>query len=166
MSLSFPTLPDSLDACTAFRLPLHLWLGMCTGDLGWGPRTRHLVLYYISPAAFLGWKSCCKQENRRRRVYMYTGRKGLVYRVITESTNARKHGINGRQGKIGNLKIKSFRRQSPSGDLRCFFLPLMQYRCYLEGYILYCHSRLPWRFFVSNLRDFVCIDLDGDHIGH
>ena len=43
--LSFPTLPDSLDARTAFRLPLHLWLGMCIGDLGWGPRTRHLVLF-------------------------------------------------------------------------------------------------------------------------
>ena len=27
----------------AFRLPLHLWLGMYIGDLGWGPRTRHLV---------------------------------------------------------------------------------------------------------------------------
>jgi hypothetical protein len=28
-----------------FRLPLHLWLRMCIGDLGWGPRTRHLVRY-------------------------------------------------------------------------------------------------------------------------
>src|SRR6266576_4823060 len=100
MSLSFPTLPDSLDARTAFRLPLHLW--PVIGDLGWGPRTRHLVLYYTSPAAPLGWKSCCKQENRRRRVYRYIGRKGQAYRMITESTNARKHGTKGRQGKIGN----------------------------------------------------------------
>ena len=69
MSLSFPTLPDSLDARTAFRLPLHLWLGMCIGDLGWGPRTRHLVLYYTRPAVPLGWKSCCKQADRKQGVY-------------------------------------------------------------------------------------------------
>ena len=50
----------------AFRLPLHLWLGMYIGDLGWGPRTRHLVIYYTRPAVPLGWKSCCKQEVRRR----------------------------------------------------------------------------------------------------
>ena len=67
---------------------------------------------------------------------------------------------------IGNLEIKSwFRRLSPSSDLRCFFLPLMQYRCYLEGYILYCHSRLPWRFFVPIRTALVCMDLDGDRIG-
>ncbi|OCK87175.1 uncharacterized protein K441DRAFT_671158 [Cenococcum geophilum 1.58] len=38
MSLSFPTLPDSLD------IP--------RGGLGWGPRTRHLVL--TRPAVPLG----------------------------------------------------------------------------------------------------------------
>jgi hypothetical protein len=111
------------NARTAFRLPLHLWLGMCIGDLGWGPRTRHLVLYYISPAAPLGWKSCCKQENRKRRVYTYTGRKGQVYRMIAESANARKHGTNGRQGKIGIQDTPV--RESQSSDLRVFFLPLM-----------------------------------------
>jgi len=36
MSLLFPILPDSLDLPAVFRLPLHLWLRMCIGDLGWG----------------------------------------------------------------------------------------------------------------------------------
>ena len=54
----------------AFRLPLHLWLGMYTGDLGWGPRTRHLV-FTTHPAVLLGWKLCCKQEDHRR---IYTHR--------------------------------------------------------------------------------------------
>ena len=36
-----------------FRLPLHLWLGVCIGDLGWGPRKRHLVLY-LSRCSFRG----------------------------------------------------------------------------------------------------------------
>ncbi|OCK87268.1 uncharacterized protein K441DRAFT_671096, partial [Cenococcum geophilum 1.58] len=78
------TLPDSLDLPNAryfFRLPLHIfWLGDTVGDLGWGPRTRHLVY----PAVPLGWKvrsyrngSCCKQGDYKRRVYVYrAGRAG------------------------------------------------------------------------------------------
>ena len=38
----------------AFRLPLYLWLGIYIGDLGWGPRTRHLVIYYTRSAIPLG----------------------------------------------------------------------------------------------------------------
>ena len=49
---------------------------MCIGELGWGPRIRHLILHYIRPDVPLGLKLRCKQEDRRRRVYTYIGRKG------------------------------------------------------------------------------------------
>jgi hypothetical protein len=42
--ISHPTQQPGLTRAV-FRLPLHLWLGVCIGDLGWGPRKRHLVLY-------------------------------------------------------------------------------------------------------------------------
>ena len=62
--------------------------------------------------------------------YTYTGHlngsKGRITQFHGIYKVKWKHGTNGRQGNIGNLEIKSwFRRLSPSGDLRCFFLPLM-----------------------------------------
>ena len=71
MSLSFPILPDSLDIPARHLVFLYIFGGMYIGDLGWGPRTRHLVLYYTHPAVPLGWKSCCKQEDRRR-IHIHT----------------------------------------------------------------------------------------------
>ncbi|OCK97546.1 uncharacterized protein K441DRAFT_364614 [Cenococcum geophilum 1.58] len=50
--------------------------------------------------------------------------------------------------------------ESQNGDLMVFFLPLMQYGCYLKYYL----SRLPWRFFVPNLSVFVCMDQAWDRI--
>jgi len=53
--------------------------------------------------------------------------------------------------------------QRPSG----IFPPVDVVRaCYLEGYMLYYRSRLPWRFFVPNLTVFVYMDPDGDRIRH
>ena len=42
--IPYPTQQPGLTRAV-FRLPLHLWLGVCIGDLGWGPRKRYLVLY-------------------------------------------------------------------------------------------------------------------------
>ena len=104
--------------CAAFRLPLHLRLGMCIGDLGWGPRTRHLVLYYTRPAVPLGWKSCCKQEDRRR-IHTHTHTQGIqmgaragtqdLTAISRQSTIKWKHGTNGRQGKIGIQRLLGLR---------------------------------------------------------
>ncbi|OCK94781.1 uncharacterized protein K441DRAFT_110489 [Cenococcum geophilum 1.58] len=62
----------------------------------------------------------------------------------------RKHSTNGRQGKIGNQDLPyGVSEQRPNG----IFPPVDVVRaCYLEGYTLYYHSRLPRRFFVPTLR--------------
>ena len=67
--------------------------------------------------------------------------------MATYNDNIRKHGISGRQGKIGNQDTPV--RGSQSSDLKGIFPPVDVVRaCYLEGYTLYYHSCSPWRFFV------------------
>ena len=52
MSLSFPTLPDGLDLPTWYFVFLYVENQLGAGnkdikDLGWGPRTKHLVTFVL-----------------------------------------------------------------------------------------------------------------------
>ena len=73
MSLSFPTLPKQPGLTTVFRLPLHLWLGMCIGDLSQGPRTRHLVLFQFKFVPLFLQGGNYAASRRTAGVYTHTG---------------------------------------------------------------------------------------------
>ena len=145
MSLLFPTLPEQPGLTAVFHLPLHLWLGMCIGDLGWGPRTRHLVLFQFKFVPLFLWGgNHAASRKTTSKVYTHTGyraRRAGIYNSYgsykrTEAWYKRQSG----QDRQSDTPI----RESQSGDLMVFFLPLMQYECYLKYY----PSRLPMEVFL------------------
>ena len=164
MSLSFPTLPEQPGLTAVFRLPLHLWLGMYIGDLGWGPRTKYLVLFQFKFVPLFLWGgNHAVSRKTAGKVYTRTGyraRRAGIYNSYgsykrTEAWYERQSG----QNRQSDTPV----RESQSGDLMVFFLPLMQYECYLKYY----PSRLPMEvFFVPKSRQYiVCMDSQEDRIG-
>ena len=89
--------------CAAFRLPLHLARGVHRGPrLGLQNKTPSFILH-SSRCSFRVEIMLQAGRPQARCIHVQDiGREGQAYTTITESKNARKHGTNGRQGKIGN----------------------------------------------------------------
>ena len=130
-TLLYNYLPTRQPGFTTHGIPFvflytSFWLGDIVGDLGWGPRTRHLV-YPVVP---LGWKvrsyrngSCCKQGDYRRQVYTYTGQEGRAHNIHGNLTAIYKSAETWYERQTG--QDKHSRTESQSSSLRVFFLPLM-----------------------------------------
>ena len=70
MSLSFPTLPEQPGLTVRYSALLytliHLLLEIGNRGPGLGPQDKVPRFISLRPAIPLGWKLCCKQEDRRR----------------------------------------------------------------------------------------------------
>ncbi|OCK98032.1 uncharacterized protein K441DRAFT_654939 [Cenococcum geophilum 1.58] len=92
MSLSFPILPDSLDLPRGIPSSSTSLAGMCIGDLGWGPRKRHLVL--TRPAVPLGRNHAASRRTIGVCMHVYRvfeweqGQDYINSTVITNSTGS------------------------------------------------------------------------------
>ena len=141
MSLSFPILPEQPGLTVVFRLPLHLWLGMCIRDLGWGPRTRHLVLFQFKFVSLFLWGRNYAASRRIAGVYIYThtgylnGSKGKHIRPYSNFTAIYNQVEAQYKQQIG--QDRHSKTISQSNNLRVFFLPLMQYGCATQRGTLY-----------------------------
>ena len=164
MSLSttrLTTLPDSLDLPNARYFivsPYILWLGKNRGPrLGPQDKTPSLSRCSIRVEGYIGLDSCCKQEDHRRCVYMYTRQEGQAY---TQSHgNLQKRGSMVRAVDRARQAIRTLPYRSLS-DLMVFFLPLMQYGCYLE--VLPLTS--PLEAFYAYISALIYIDFNWDRI--
>jgi len=121
MSLSFPTLPDGLDlprGISSSSTPL------AGGDLGWGPRKRHLVFNYIVPLFLWGRNHAASRRtigvctlgylNRSKRAGLYFYGK---LQIQQEAWYERQTG----QDRQSGHSCTGVSEQRP----KVFFLPLM-----------------------------------------
>ena len=168
MSLLFPTLPDGLDLPTQYFVSLYILKpSQVAGGRMQGTQVRALgqdTQLHSSRCSFGveimlqvgGLQATCMHVQ-------YIGRKGRItlifqYQFYGVYNFKRKYSISGRQGKIGNQDTPI--QGSQRSDLKVFFLPLMQYECYLEV--------LPLTFalevFCIYTTAVVCMDFDWDRI--